>query len=1087
MAVNSYNQAAVKEQKKQTAAQKSAGATTSATSGSTLYTAAAKAAATSPASTPSASAGSTSRAVPNNILTLGQKKALARQIEAANAAAKEAGTFGTAAAGESAPVTPPSALATYIDDDGKKKTGVVGQSQSQSQTLYADAASGTPTGYTDDAGRYHTTIYGADGKTYSGYIYNGATYYDNGDRLAVGDYVYGADGTKYTMTADKQNPNPELSNGKSPEFNEWLWSDSASGAGQAITNDNYTNFIDGKDYNRADGRDIRNGSITMMPDGRIAVSDGFGNIHGVFDSAGNFHQSDEDATWNGEPRANALAYDELHGSWEKTARDYLKSIGYEFTGNGLEWKRRDHYPVSGADEKWLDESRYLKDLYSDYRFVANLDELKSLPAGTKVYWYGSTPPDESELPDGLIMRGRGNMGAFVTGDKTGRSYDFSTEQSTGLAPYTEEQLKNLGKGVAEESPYIRKAGTTGTNAQGSTYGAATTSYGATANNTGAPQTAQNTGTPQTTQQRDMIAEEAERQRQVQEQLEKQKQQQQAQIAAMTPEDNAQMKQLQDQLAQVDALLEEARAANNDAYALQLEQLRNRIQLQIDNLNEQYQGINRQLYIDYMNGRRDLPQQLAAMGYTGGLRESSLLGLQNNYEGQLAENERARLAGIREIESGGIDKELTLGIENIKDNAAQAEKAYDRSAAIRAQMLSQMNRIEDLSREDAQTARKEAQTQINAFLSAGGNAAEIPEALLNISGYSGAYVNTLAQQYQQTLARAQADAILKAGGTVPDELAAAAGYGSGFTGAMDAVQRRALAQQQADAILRAGGTVPADIAAEAGYASTYASTIDAAGQRTRAQQQIQQILAQGGVVPDSLAQAAGYSLDYTAALSSAQKQREARDQITQILSAGGTVPYSLARSAGYSTAYIDALMAAQQQPSAQGGSEVVWNRASGGLNGSSGYSTDYADAADTQTMAKPVLTVAQVNDAIERGILSDQVMNAYQYYYGTPYVQPVQAAQPTYYYMPTPTPTTEEPTTEEPTTVTPRAQTPQEIAQSYQEMLFYATEEALANGTAPADAKDAMGDYIGTDLGNKVKDGTLDRTTAIQIMNQLGLG
>ena len=169
-------------------------------------------------------------------------------------------------------------------------------------------------------------------------------------------------------------------------------------------------------------------------------------------------------------------------------------------------------------------------------------------------------------------------------------------------------------------------------------------------------------------------------------------------------------QLRDQLAQVDALLEQARSSNDDAYALQLEQLRNRIQLQIDSLNEQYQGINRQLYVDYMMGRRDLPQQLAAMGYTGGLRESSLLNLQNNYEGQLAENERSRLAGIRDIESGGLDKELTLGIENIKDNQQAQDKAYDRATAVRAQMLSQLNRIEDLSREDARRRGKRRRTR-----------------------------------------------------------------------------------------------------------------------------------------------------------------------------------------------------------------------------------------------------------------------------------------------------------------------------------------------------------------------------------------
>ena len=44
----------------------------------------------------------------------------------------------------------------------------------------------------------------------------------------------------------------------------------------------------------------------------------------------------------------------------------------------------------------------------------------------------------------------------------------------------------------------------------------------------------------------------------------------------------------------------------------------------------YAGTNRQLYRDYMGNKRTLPQQMAAMGYNGGLSESAQLRLRNSY-------------------------------------------------------------------------------------------------------------------------------------------------------------------------------------------------------------------------------------------------------------------------------------------------------------------------------------------------------------------------------------------------------------------------------------------------------------------------
>ena len=298
---------------------------------------------------------------------------------------------------------------TYIDGNGEKKSGIVGSTGPS-----ANAATQQAISYTDAGGKYRTKIFGADGKVYTGYIYNGAGYYDNGDRIAVGDSIVGADGTVYTMGSDKT---VKAYDWNSEEYKKWLEGAAEGQDAFRIYNDTYTGFREGYDTDQY-GQNVRNGNITLWPDGTIAVYDGFGNIMGRFDSAGTWHVNSE-----GDGRNEN---DPLFQSWEKAARRQLDAIGVKFTGNGAEWKTRDHYPVSGGETKWLNEHKYLQSVYPDYVFVANKDQLKTLPAGTKVFYYGADPIDDNELPDGLIMRGRGNMGAHVTGDTTGSSYDFMT-------------------------------------------------------------------------------------------------------------------------------------------------------------------------------------------------------------------------------------------------------------------------------------------------------------------------------------------------------------------------------------------------------------------------------------------------------------------------------------------------------------------------------------------------------------------------------------------------------------------------------------------------------------------------------------
>ena len=197
-----------------------------------------------------------------------------------------------------------------IIGNARAKSSSVSQSAATAEELYGGATGGgysngrynwedatltnqNPNKGYDASGKYRTTIYGADGKTYNGYIYNGHTYYDNGDTLADGDKVVLADGSVATMDRSKFSQyNPDLSNAQSDKFKEWLATAATGKDAFALKND-YEGFL--PQY-RTDkyGQDVSNGAITMWPDGSISISDGFQNVIGRFDSAGTWHPNSEE-------------------------------------------------------------------------------------------------------------------------------------------------------------------------------------------------------------------------------------------------------------------------------------------------------------------------------------------------------------------------------------------------------------------------------------------------------------------------------------------------------------------------------------------------------------------------------------------------------------------------------------------------------------------------------------------------------------------------------------------------------------------------------------------------------------------------
>lgn len=134
----------------------------------------------------------------------------------------------------------------------------------------------------------------------------------------------------------------------------------------------------------------------------------------------------------------------------------------------------------------------------------------------------------------------------------------------------------------------------------------------------------------------------------------------------------------------DSAAEEAEAAAEEA-SLRAEQA---AETERERLNEGYRGMNRQLYRDYMESRRVLPQRQAAMGYSGGLTESGLIRLQNAYGENLAVNERARLSAIAQADENLAQRQYEARAEAAKTASQAHRDRYAQIAALRQQQYQQ---------------------------------------------------------------------------------------------------------------------------------------------------------------------------------------------------------------------------------------------------------------------------------------------------------------------------------------------------------------------------------------------------------------
>lgn len=144
--------------------------------------------------------------------------------------------------------------------------------------------------------------------------------------------------------------------------------------------------------------------------------------------------------------------------------------------------------------------------------------------------------------------------------------------------------------------------------------------------------------------------------------------------------------MDDILSGYDDVLAAQQAASDAA----VQQAVNQLDSQRSGIEQSYDDLYRQLYMNRRMAEKNLPQQLAAMGITGGLTESTALGLQTDYNEALRQGEIERLAALSDLDQAISDARLTGDINSAQQAAQIALDRLSTYGSLVAQMQEQQN-------------------------------------------------------------------------------------------------------------------------------------------------------------------------------------------------------------------------------------------------------------------------------------------------------------------------------------------------------------------------------------------------------------
>ena len=169
---------------------------------------------------------------------------------------------------------------------------------------------------------------------------------------------------------------------------------------------------------------------------------------------------------------------------------------------------------------------------------------------------------------------------------------------------------------------------------------------------------------------------------------------------------------QDLYSAQNALYQQQLATQKAAQEAAVKKAVSGLESQKTSTDQQYADLFRQLYVNKMKNQKNLDQQLAASGITGGAAESTVLGYDTAYEDALRQGEQGHINAINSLDQAITDARLTGDITGAEAAANAAKEQTSAYADTLRYLINRQDAIdareESYAREDAQRAAAYAQ-------------------------------------------------------------------------------------------------------------------------------------------------------------------------------------------------------------------------------------------------------------------------------------------------------------------------------------------------------------------------------------------
>lgn len=153
----------------------------------------------------------------------------------------------------------------------------------------------------------------------------------------------------------------------------------------------------------------------------------------------------------------------------------------------------------------------------------------------------------------------------------------------------------------------------------------------------------------------------------------------------------------------------ALAAQQKANQANVDKAVSTLEGQKQNTSQSYADMFKQLYVQKMNAKKNIGQQMAAQGVTGGASESTMLGLETDYSEALRQGHQGRTNALGELDRAIAAAKLDGDIANAQ---LAADSAKEQTAGYASVLQTLMNRYDNQQAQQLANDREDAANKLS---------------------------------------------------------------------------------------------------------------------------------------------------------------------------------------------------------------------------------------------------------------------------------------------------------------------------------------------------------------------------------------